>query len=569
VLRDRAGTCIDLALLVASACAAVGLEPLVLFVPGHALPVLRFPSGRLVPLEATAVAGGPGGEGAPFERALESADGTLTQAAASGTYLLADVNALRRAGAYPPELPEADPAAWRIEVPDRLEGPAPEPEETHASEPGALRLRVPAGWSAREDADGVRVSGPSPNTYAHLTWAPRSGASVEARAQAFEASELAPRDPPWTVLERTRVGVGGVPAVLVAAQGVLRGEAVLARFLVVEAPQRDVVVSLVSPTSRASALDPIWQRFLGGLEWAGAAPTIPSPDAWPEVEGPARAWRLRLPPGFAHEVDEEQIAAVDERGADLVLRQGPREEADLAALVAKVGPRLAAALDGARLLGRAEGEWAGLPAARLDLEGTRDGQARRVVAWLALDDQRKFVLVASCSASEAERYLPLFVEVARSWTRAGPTQPAVPEATLVERWGPGRHFRLGVPADWRVAEDGDDLVGSAPDGAAGLRARSAPRRARDPRAWLETLLAGAAQGAPSFTVLRRDEARAQGGVIAFAVAREDRDGVAWVRVVAAALTRERQFALWFSTRAERFDAFSEVFRRVIESWSSE
>lgn len=41
VLRDKAGTCIDLAILYASVCEAVGLKTLIILIPGHAFPVVK------------------------------------------------------------------------------------------------------------------------------------------------------------------------------------------------------------------------------------------------------------------------------------------------------------------------------------------------------------------------------------------------------------------------------------------------------------------------------------------------------------------------------------------------
>lgn len=56
VLKNKAGTCIDLAILYASLCEAVGLETVVYNVPRHAFPAVRLPvSGKLIPVEATAI----------------------------------------------------------------------------------------------------------------------------------------------------------------------------------------------------------------------------------------------------------------------------------------------------------------------------------------------------------------------------------------------------------------------------------------------------------------------------------------------------------------------------------
>lgn len=55
VLRNRAGTCIDLAILWGSLCEAVGLKPVLFLIPGHCFPAVYLPNGQLVAVEATAV----------------------------------------------------------------------------------------------------------------------------------------------------------------------------------------------------------------------------------------------------------------------------------------------------------------------------------------------------------------------------------------------------------------------------------------------------------------------------------------------------------------------------------
>ena len=55
VLRDRSGTCIDLAILYASVCQSVGLEPVLYVTPGHCFPAIQLPDGRVMAVETTMV----------------------------------------------------------------------------------------------------------------------------------------------------------------------------------------------------------------------------------------------------------------------------------------------------------------------------------------------------------------------------------------------------------------------------------------------------------------------------------------------------------------------------------
>jgi hypothetical protein len=55
VLRNRAGTCIDLAILWGSITKAVGLKPVLFLIPGHCFPAVKLPSGKLLAIESTMV----------------------------------------------------------------------------------------------------------------------------------------------------------------------------------------------------------------------------------------------------------------------------------------------------------------------------------------------------------------------------------------------------------------------------------------------------------------------------------------------------------------------------------
>ncbi|MBI2826689.1 MAG: transglutaminase domain-containing protein [Planctomycetia bacterium] len=56
VLRNRAGTCIDLAILYGSVCEAVGLRPMLTLIPGHCFPAVYLPeSGNLLAVETTCI----------------------------------------------------------------------------------------------------------------------------------------------------------------------------------------------------------------------------------------------------------------------------------------------------------------------------------------------------------------------------------------------------------------------------------------------------------------------------------------------------------------------------------
>lgn len=118
VLRDKSGTCVDLAILYASACEAVGLETVLVVIPGHSFPVIILPDGRPFPVESTAISGPKGA--APFDQAVELGLKQLAQRKI-GMYYVLDVQEMREQGVISPELPklEADILKrWGWHLPD-------------------------------------------------------------------------------------------------------------------------------------------------------------------------------------------------------------------------------------------------------------------------------------------------------------------------------------------------------------------------------------------------------------------------------------------------------------------
>jgi len=105
VLRDKAGNCIELAILCASVCESVGLKSLIITIPGHAFPVIILPSGQLLPIEATGVGGAAVGKSASFEEAVRIGRKNV-QELEMGRYFVVNVQDLQSQGLSTPELPK-------------------------------------------------------------------------------------------------------------------------------------------------------------------------------------------------------------------------------------------------------------------------------------------------------------------------------------------------------------------------------------------------------------------------------------------------------------------------------
>jgi hypothetical protein len=137
VLQNRAGTCVDLAILYGSVCEAVGLKPILYFIPGHCFPAIRLPkSGQIVPVESTFV--GRHDFQAAAKRGLEE----VKEAKKDGRYYEVDIQQMHDAGHYGlqlPALPASTLSDWGIR-------PLSADEARPAETPGRHALAVPA-WA--------------------------------------------------------------------------------------------------------------------------------------------------------------------------------------------------------------------------------------------------------------------------------------------------------------------------------------------------------------------------------------------------------------------------------------
>ncbi len=103
VLRDRSGTCIDTAIFFASLAMSQGLEAYIVLMPGHAFPIIKLPSGALVPIESTRL-----NARVDFNDAVQTGL-KVAQMAFAGPHIIVDIATLHAEGIVPPELPELPP----------------------------------------------------------------------------------------------------------------------------------------------------------------------------------------------------------------------------------------------------------------------------------------------------------------------------------------------------------------------------------------------------------------------------------------------------------------------------
>lgn len=98
VMRNRAGTCVDLAVTWASVCEAVGLEPAIVLIPGHAFPAVKLPeSQQWLAIESTML-------NATFKDAVTRGNAELAEAR-KGNHYLVDITEVRKLGILGLDLP--------------------------------------------------------------------------------------------------------------------------------------------------------------------------------------------------------------------------------------------------------------------------------------------------------------------------------------------------------------------------------------------------------------------------------------------------------------------------------
>ncbi|CAN5198375.1 hypothetical protein BH11PLA2_BH11PLA2_47900 [soil metagenome] len=175
VLKNKAGTCIDLAILYGSLCQAVGLEPVMYNIPGHCFPAVKLPkSGRIIPVESTLIGK------ANFEQAVKTAQEKHFQPMNNGQmpYDEAYIAKLNKMGAVSMDLPNVgeDPLdKWGIKMPTPQVNQDRQPN-TNASrntnantgnnggnnnrpQPAPVQNTVVGTWTTKFQSNGMTVAG--------------------------------------------------------------------------------------------------------------------------------------------------------------------------------------------------------------------------------------------------------------------------------------------------------------------------------------------------------------------------------------------------------------------------
>ncbi len=232
VLRDKSGTCVDLAILYASACEAVGIRTFLIVCPGHSFPVIYLPDGSLLPVECTSISGAAVGadqvSALSFDQAVEIGISQFSDLKI-GLHYAIDVQDLQRKGVVSPELPrlEADILRrWGWHLPDEL--PAVDDKQkvvtptsnfaAYSSQQQGLSFLYPEEWNIQEDEETIDVVHPQFHAWISMLriW---QDYDLETLLEKIEEN-LALEYSDFTVTSRTKVVINGMDTLRVDGQSI-------------------------------------------------------------------------------------------------------------------------------------------------------------------------------------------------------------------------------------------------------------------------------------------------------------------------------------------------------------
>lgn len=292
VLRNKSGTCIDLAILFASTCQAVGLDPCLMMVQGHCFPVIGLPNGGVLPVEATMV-----NDKAPFEEAVQAGRATFFESLESGLVYFVNVKKLRSEGVPTPELPDLPPRTlddWGIKPiprsgsrnpghtpgqdPGRHEGggqrpqpPQPAPAEAmqRVMDPsGTWALEVPAGWEVQQQQDGsIKATHPEGTASMACAVAQRQVDDVEEMAETL-VPVWEQSIPNWQMVSSYEIEVSGYDGLLLRATGEPQGQQLMADYALVVTKNYQFLLILECPRAGMRQWGPIFQDIVASWQVA-------------------------------------------------------------------------------------------------------------------------------------------------------------------------------------------------------------------------------------------------------------------------------------------------------------
>lgn len=167
VLRARAGTCVDLAILYASVCESVGLKTMVFVIPGHAFPAVYLPNGNLIPVETTLIGH------KDFKTAVKTGVEEAKRALTEGRVHKVNIRQMHDLGVHAIDLPPVEPdylakLGYNFEPGNRGPAvlvhqttstqPSPAPANTEGSSEPATASPIVGKWGFLGNVSGSTIA---------------------------------------------------------------------------------------------------------------------------------------------------------------------------------------------------------------------------------------------------------------------------------------------------------------------------------------------------------------------------------------------------------------------------
>ena len=287
VLRNRAGTCIDLAILFASTCEAGGLKPCLVFLPGHCFPAIKLPEGGVLPVEATMIS-----NNTPFEQAVQTGMKELAECQERGLFYLVDVYKMRSMGVPVPELPKLPESAlddWHIErlpqgwggggqqqqqqqqeqqqtnnrnqTQDNNRQVSPSGMQRVSDQGGRYAFMVPATCQVQQNEQMVAAVDQQSGLQVSCAATPKMVNSLSDYAEAMIYTWVQ-TVPQWQEVGRVETQVSGYPALVIRASGVPDGQTYIADYVLVMTNQNQYLMMFQCLQGQLGQQENMWSRVM-------------------------------------------------------------------------------------------------------------------------------------------------------------------------------------------------------------------------------------------------------------------------------------------------------------------
>ncbi len=413
-----------------------------------------------------------------------------------------------------------------------------------------------------------------------------SASTLEAQAAGTERALLQGLDGARSV-GRAATQIGALEATRMDITGVLEGTAGRLRAQVALASGQEVLLALWVPGTSAEAYYPAFDQVARSVRSASsdALPTQASTERQ-RVEG--NGWRVELPAEWTLTSQQPAGFTSTDGTVQVQLLVAERESASPAALGDLFLMQARASTPNLTVRRRATVVLAGAEALLLELEDDLASAGSRTWAraWLQVRDAVEVVLVAQFPGDQRATVVPELERVVASLAfdltpastppapGATPLPPApaqaqapVPALPLETRVDARSHFQLPVPKQWTIRHEGRDLIASAPDGRAGVRAHSDAGSQRSPEALRHELLRQLAVSAGGLEVLREARTPIPGAFEALVVEVRHKSGQeVWIRTLVVTLTKARRHWLWLSAREDAEPGLRSTYAAILEGY---